>query len=90
MPYLLKGLGSVVTQAELDELYHRFYIPHSISIRVPKIGKLPLRAYKEFSEITFPIVAPECRVRLSLAPFIRRLLSEFPLHPLQIVPTLSV
>lgn len=34
------------------------------------------------------MVALKCRVRLPLALFVRRLLSEFPLHPLQVLPTL--
>lgn len=41
-PCLLKGLGSAITYIELNELHHCFHIPHSISIRVPEIGELPL------------------------------------------------
>lgn len=80
----MTGLGSTAKQADLDELHHRFHIPLSISIRVPKLGELPLRPHKESREIVFPTIALECRVRLSLAPFVRKVLNEFPLHPLQV------
>lgn len=75
-------------QAELDELHHYFNIPLSISIRAPKTGELPLQPYKESGDIAFPTVVLECRVRLPLAPFLKRLLNEFPLHPLQVAPAL--
>lgn len=81
-PCLLTSLGSVVTQVELDKLHHRFHILHSISIRDPEMGELPLRAHKELGKITFLIITLEYEVRLLLAPFVKRLLNEFPLYPL--------
>lgn len=88
MPFLLKGLESVITQVELDELCHQFHVPYFISMKVFKIGKLPLHAYMESDKIIFLTIVLECGVRLPLAPFIRRLLNEFPLHPLQVMPAL--
>lgn len=52
------------------------------------MGVLPHDACAELNEIAFFIVALECGVRLFLAPFIRRALSEIPLHPLQALPPL--
>lgn len=83
-PYLLSNLGFVVSQAKLDESRHHFNIPRSILIRVPQAGELPHHACEDTREIAFPLIVFECGVRLSLALFVRRLLSEFPLHPLQI------
>lgn len=77
MSCLLTSFGSTVMQAELDKLRYRFCIPLSISMRAPELGELPLRPYKELGKISFPIVALECRVRLPLAPFVRRVLNEF-------------
>lgn len=87
-PYLLSSPGSVVTQTKLDEFCRRFKVPRSILMRVPQVGELPHHAHEYTGEIAFPLVAFECEVRLSLALFIRRLLSEFPLHPLQLTPVL--
>lgn len=69
----------MVIQAELNKLC-RFHILQFISIRVLKIEELPLQAYRESGEIVFPTVMLKCGVRLPLAPFVRRLLSEFLLH----------
>lgn len=75
-------------QAKLDELRNRFYVPRAISMRAPMMGEVPQQAHKELGEIAFLIVALECGVRLPLAPFIGRLLSDFSLHPLLVSPTL--
>lgn len=83
-PCLLTSLESLVTQAELNELSHRFHISHSISMRAPKIGELPLRPHKESGEIAFLTVVLECGVRLPLAPLVRKVLNEFPLYLLQV------
>lgn len=87
-PCLLSSLGSVVTQAKLDESGHRFNIPRSILMRVPRVGELPYHPREDTVKIAFPLIAFECRVRLPLAPFIKRLLSEFPLHLFQLAPAL--
>lgn len=87
-PCLLNSCGSLVTQIELDELHRHFHVLHSISMRAPEMGELPQQVCKELGEIAFPKVALEYKVRLPIAPFIRKLLSEFPQHPLQVSPTL--
>lgn len=83
-PCLLDYHVSSITQAELDELCDRFRVPRVISMRALKMGEVLQQARWELGEITFPTVALEYEVRLLLAPFIRRLLSEFLLHPLQV------
>lgn len=75
-------------QAQLDDLRVRFHVPLVISIRAPRKGELPRHARDELDEIVFPMVALECRVRLPLAPFVRKVLNEFPLHLLQVSPSL--
>lgn len=87
-PCLLTSLGSAVKQAELDELHHCIHIPLSILMKALEMGELPLQPHKESSEIAFPTVALECGVRLPLAPFVKRLLNEFPLHPFQVASAL--
>lgn len=42
MPCLLKSLGSVVMQAEVDKLSHHFYVPDSILMRAPEMVEFPL------------------------------------------------
>lgn len=79
-PCLLNSLGSTVTEAELDELHHHFSIPRSIFPRVPKMDELLQYACEDVGEIAFPLVVFECWVRRLLAPFVKRLLSEFSLH----------
>lgn len=74
----------MVPQAKLVQLRHRFHIHLSISMRAPEMGELSLRPHKESGEIAFPTVALECGLRLPLAPFVKRLLNEFPLHPFQV------
>lgn len=85
---LLAGIVSTVTQAKLDELGLHFHIPLSISMRAPEMGEFPLHPFQESGEIAFPVAVLECGVRLPLASFLQRALSEFPLHPLQVVPAL--
>lgn len=79
-PCLLSNLGSTVTQAELNKLCHRFCILRFILTRIPKVGELPQHARENLGEIAFSMVALECGMRLLLAPFVKRLLSEFSLH----------
>lgn len=85
---LLDCHKSLVMQAQLDEICEHFYVPHAILIRALGRGKLPQHAYKELDKIPFPVAALKCRVRLSLAPFMRRLLSELSLHSFQVLPPL--
>lgn len=87
-PYLLNNHESLVTQAKLDKLRNRFHIPHVISMRAPKMGEVPQQARRELGEIAFPTIVLECGVRLPLASFVRKLLNEFLLHPLQDSPAL--
>lgn len=87
-PYWLSSLGSSVTQAELDKLRRRFNVPRSILTRVPGTGELPHHACEDIREIAFPLIAFECGVRLPLAPIVRRLLSKFLLHPIQVASAL--
>lgn len=82
IPCLLEYRKSFVTQAQLDDPRTHFYIPLAISIRALGEGKLLWQAYKELDEILFPVMVLECGVRLSLASFMRRVLSDFLLHPL--------
>lgn len=88
IPCLLDSSGSSITQVELDQLSDRFHVPRVISLRAPKMGELPQQARRELGEFAFSKIALKCGVRLLLAPFVRRLLSKFPLHPLQVSPTL--
>lgn len=48
------------------------------------MGEFPFWPHKESGEIAFPTIALECGVRLPLALFVRRVLNEFLLHPLQV------
>lgn len=88
MPFLLRSLEFVVMQVKLDELCYFFHVPYSISIRVLETGELPLQAHRESGEIEFLIVALEYGVRFLLAPFVRKLLNQFPLHPFQVLSAL--
>lgn len=45
-------------------------------------GVVPGDARADFNKIATPVVALKCRVKLPLAPFIQRVLSGIPLHPL--------
>lgn len=51
-------------------------------------GELLHNAVEDKDEILFPMVALECKVKLPFTPFVRQFLSELPLHPLQVSPTL--
>lgn len=82
LPCLLNSHKSKVMQAKLDKLRNHFHVPHAISMRVPQMGEFPQQARRELGEIVFPAIALECGVRFLLAPFVKRLLSEFSLHPL--------
>lgn len=64
----------------MDDLHTHFCIPLSISMRVLGEGELLRHACEELDEISVPVVALECRVRLPLTLFVRKVLIEFPLH----------
>lgn len=88
--YLLDCRRSIVMQAQLDKLRKHLHIPHVILVKASKRGELLQQTHEELGEIAFLMVTLECRVKLLLAPFVRRLLSELPLHPLQVSPSLWV
>lgn len=47
-------------------------------------GELFHHAIEEDNEIHFPVAALKCGVKLPLTPLLGQLLSELPLHPLQV------
>lgn len=58
-PCLLNNHGSLVTQAELDELRNCFRILHVISMKALEMGEVLQQARRELSEIVFPTVVLE-------------------------------
>lgn len=79
---------SLVTQVQLDTLHEHLNVPNTISIRALGRNGLPRDAREELNEIPFLLVALKCGVRLLFASFMRRLLSELPSHPFQVLSSL--
>lgn len=77
---------SKVTQRQPDTLCTYFKILSTITMRVPTYRELPLSSRED--EIAFLMIGFDCGVKLPLAPFVRWILSELPLHPLQVSPVL--
>lgn len=53
-------------------------------MKAPGKDGLARDAPVDFNEIAFLVVAVECRVKLPLGPFVQRVLSGIPLHPLHV------
>lgn len=73
-----------MTQAQLDVLRTQFNIFSAITMRALKPNELLDNALEGMDEIPFLTMAFECKVRLPLALFVRRFLSQLPLHPFQV------
>lgn len=57
-------------------------------MRASTRGELLANVREDKDEISVPVMAFECGVRLLLAPFVRSFLGELPVHPLQVSPAL--
>lgn len=73
-------LASYTSRVMQRQLSTQFNIPPTITMRAPTKGVL-LFSIKE-DEVAFLVIALDHRVRLPLALFMRRFLSEAPFHPL--------
>lgn len=79
----LEHYASKMSQAQLDGLRVLLCVPPSISMRALACNELFHDAIEANNEILFPMATLECGVRLSLAPLLWQLLSNIPLHPIQ-------
>lgn len=84
----LEHRTSEMNQVQLNNLRVLLHVPPSISMRLPTRDELFHDAFEANNEIPFPVAAVECGVRLPLTPLLRQLLSDIPLHPMQVSPTL--
>lgn len=87
-PYNFDYSRSIVIQAQLNSLCEHLNVPSIISIRALRRNELPRDSYEELNKILFLLITLEYKVRLPLALFVRRLLSELPLHPFQVSSSL--
>lgn len=82
--YDLNYCRSLVTQAQLDSLRKHPCIPNAIFMSSLGRNVLPREAHEDLDKILFPLIMLKCGMRLLFAPFVRQLLSELSLHPLQV------
>lgn len=69
-PCLLEYHGSSVIQAHLNDLRTHFCIPPAISMKALGKGELRWHIRNKLDKIAFLVVELECRVTLSLTPFV--------------------